>query len=1075
MSSAGQVIGGVIGAVVGFYLGGGPQGAMYGAQIGMGVGGAIDPPKGPQLIGPRLNDLSVQTSTYGAVIPRVYGTVALNGNVFWLENNALKEVATTEEQGGKGGGGGAEVTTYAYYATFAVGLCEGPIAGVRRIWIGSKLIYDADATPKPWETAGGGMIHRMLANYEAAPQFNVHLGTEDQEPDERMQATLGVANTPAYRGLAYIVFKDYPLKDHGNSLLGAQVRVEVMKAATAPAKTVIANVTQDSTAWSPGHFWRASGEPVFSTVDLAIDSGSWLYTRTTRTIGEDGKWRTVSVGQVAIIPTSEQPMYVRPVAGIEDTYFAMLGYTGAPYGWITNGVLRTETIPNPGGLSIPVGCCSAYGKVFIKFATGGPVYRCEKHAYAFDAVISSPIYSSLFVDHGGALIGINAADGKYYELDEWLNVIDGPWTLSSSVSMYFVSRDGDDWYFYDTYYSWSHRVHRIPANGGYALLEANRTDHMLSGNINHVAYIGGGVVCVTYNNGSQVVGLISLVPIPSPADTTLGTIVETECLSSNLLTNADIDVTGLLDTVRGYRVGTVAAIRSALEPLQGAWPFDVVQSGYRVVFRPRGGASVATIAADELDARARGEKPGISVTNVREMDSVLPARVVVKHMDTGREYDIGEQYAERLNTDAINVREIELPLVMTGGEAAATAEMLLYLYWMERYDLTFRLPPTYRHLEPADVITIEADEATYELRLTATTYLPDGRLECQAKYANAAVYAPTAVGEEGQATGSRLTLAGGTLFELLDIPLLRDDDDRPGFPVAMAGYLSDWPGGILFRTDDGGQTWTDLQGFGAPGAAIGYAPAAIGAGRTDLIDKSSVLTVRLYSGDLSSVTESAMLNGANHFAYGVHGRWEIIAAQNCVLQADGSYVLTDLLRGRFGTEWACGQHAANDKIVLLASSRLAFVGSTLNAIGAARTYRGITSSKAIDSAPNVDWTYEGVNLECLAPVHLNGSRHPSTQDWSLTWVRRTRVGGEWRNYVDATLGESSEAYEIDVFDGPGYGTVKRTITASSPEAAYTSAQQVTDFGSNQATLYLKIYQLSANVGRGYPLTASITR
>ena len=35
--------------------------------------------------------------------------------------------------------------------------------------------------------------------------------------------------------------------------------------------------------------------------------------------------------------------------------------------------------------------------------------------------------------------------------------------------------------------------------------------------------------------------------------------------------------------------------------------------------------------------------------------------------------------------------------------------------------------------------------------------------------------------------------------------------------------------------------------------------------------------------------------------------------------------------------------------------------------------------------------------------------------------------------------------------------------------------QVTDFGSNQATLYVKVYQLSANVGRGYPLTTSITR
>jgi predicted 3-demethylubiquinone-9 3-methyltransferase (glyoxalase superfamily) len=47
-----------------------------------------------------------------------------------------------------------------------------------------------------------------------------------------MQATLGVDNTPAYRGLAYIVFYDLPLADYGEALAAAQVKVEVMKSAT---------------------------------------------------------------------------------------------------------------------------------------------------------------------------------------------------------------------------------------------------------------------------------------------------------------------------------------------------------------------------------------------------------------------------------------------------------------------------------------------------------------------------------------------------------------------------------------------------------------------------------------------------------------------------------------------------------------------------------------------------------------------------------------------------------------------------------------------------------------------------
>ena len=216
MSTAGQIVGGVVGAVAGFFVGG-PSGVAIGAQMGMMAGGYLDPPKGPTINGPRLDDLSLQTSTYGSVVPRAYGTIALNGNVFWLENNQLKETVSKTKSGGKGGG---KTTTrnYSYSATFAVGLCKGPIVGVRRIWVGPDLIYDA----------GSSDPTTIAASNEAAAGFEVYLGTDTQNADPRMQATLGVANTPAWRGLAYIVFYDLQLAKYGNSLAGAQIKVEVM-------------------------------------------------------------------------------------------------------------------------------------------------------------------------------------------------------------------------------------------------------------------------------------------------------------------------------------------------------------------------------------------------------------------------------------------------------------------------------------------------------------------------------------------------------------------------------------------------------------------------------------------------------------------------------------------------------------------------------------------------------------------------------------------------------------------------------------------------------------------------------
>jgi len=84
----------IVGAAAGFAMGG-PAGAQWGAMIGGTIGGMMTA-NATHMRGPRLSDLSTQTATYGANIPRLYGSIAVSGNVFWIENNKLKEVPTTE-------------------------------------------------------------------------------------------------------------------------------------------------------------------------------------------------------------------------------------------------------------------------------------------------------------------------------------------------------------------------------------------------------------------------------------------------------------------------------------------------------------------------------------------------------------------------------------------------------------------------------------------------------------------------------------------------------------------------------------------------------------------------------------------------------------------------------------------------------------------------------------------------------------------------------------------------------------------------------------------------------------------
>ncbi len=68
------------------------------------------------------------------------------------------------------------------------------------------------------------------------------------------------------------------------------------------------------------------------------------------------------------------------------------------------------------------------------------------------------------------------------------------------------------------------------------------------------------------------------------------------------------------------------------------------------------------------------------------------------------------------------------------------------------------------------------------------------------------------------------------------------------------------------------------------------------------------------------------------------------------------------------------------------------------------------------------------------------------------------------------LGEVAESYEIEILNG---AVVVRTVAAASPTVTYTAAQQTADFGSVQAAIAVRLYQLAATVGRGAPLEKTI--
>jgi Putative phage tail protein len=153
---------------------------------------------------PHYTGLQIQTSSNAVPIAIVWGTAKIAPNVIWT--GGFYSVKKTDKSGGKGGGGGAQVTGYEYFSHFAMGLCEGPIGGFGKIWVGQSIY--------------GGL-------YGSGLTFSRYGGTP-QAPWPFLTPTYG-QQALGYNGLAYIAANNYDL---GSSPVLPQISAEVFGAFT---------------------------------------------------------------------------------------------------------------------------------------------------------------------------------------------------------------------------------------------------------------------------------------------------------------------------------------------------------------------------------------------------------------------------------------------------------------------------------------------------------------------------------------------------------------------------------------------------------------------------------------------------------------------------------------------------------------------------------------------------------------------------------------------------------------------------------------------------------------------------
>ncbi len=1221
LSAAGSVAGTATGI---------PFANVIGSQIGRAVGGVIDNKlfgaagKHTHRNGPRLADLGVQTSTYGNMIPIVYGTVRIGGNIIW--SRPIKELATTTTTsssagGGKGGGGKVtqSSTTYSYSITLAVGICEGPVDEVLRIW--------ADA------------MQLDLSQYT----MRIYRGDEDQMPDSLIQSFDGASNTPAYRGLAYVIFEDFPLEDFGNRI--PNFTFEVQKKAqyhdfdgelleeTIKGITIIPGAgefvydTQQEYKVPGGDFgagWQQQGEQVsinmhnpngIANAMLSLDQlertcpnvewvsvvVSWFgdsldagdciiqpgVEYQTGAITSPDTWQVGSytrstARQITLVSGSPQyggtpddSSLLRYLEELKNRGYNIMFYPmvfmdveGKPWrGDITGSAsevadLFTRTdgynhfIMHYANLvdgKVDAFVIGSELKGLTKVTDTPGSYPAVDELVDLAADVKTVLGSSVKVTYAADWSEYHHTDGGWYNLDPlWASPdidvigIDAYFPLSDAPqSKYDIQAIMDGWMEgegYDFYYSDPERTTQAPLSAPYAWKniawfwenthtnpDASVTDwvpeskpiwfteygfpsvdgatnqpnvffdpnsvssalpYYSKGRVDFRAQRTGLMATEMQWQGSDMVERMFIWtwdarPYPYWPDLTsvwsdgaawktghwvqgklgissLAAIVMDLCKRSGL-TESDVNVSQITDQVEGYVINRQLSIRDAIEILRQGYFFDAVESDNILRFVGRGGVANVTIPEDVLMPDGSDNSNHFRISRMQEVE--LPKRVNVVYINRLYNYQNATQYSQREMTDSKHIMTIDMPIVFADQVAKTVADVTLFTEWVSRTQYEFDLPTEYFDIDPADVLNVTVSGVTHRMRVVSARMMGYGHLRVNAVADDISTYDFYTSPGQGATQTTGNTAIPATDMEILDLPAFPGNDmDKGMLRYAGVGVSAGWNGAGIYRSDDGGGSYNRVADIISP-AVIGTAQNALASGTCHVVDETNALTVSLLgSGELQSVTELAMLNGANAAVLGS----EIIQFQTATLIEPGKYTLSNLLRGRLGTEWAVGTHAISERFVLLDGNMVSQpVASSL--IGLSRSYKPVSFGNTLAAAVAEDFTYSGVALKPYAPVHVTGVRDGSG-NLSISWVRRTRLGGHWQDNIDAPLSEAIEVYEVDIMNA---GNVMRTISVSTASASYSAASQTTDFGSPQASLTVRVYQLSALVGRGYRAEVNI--
>jgi len=1055
-----------------------------------------------EVTGPRLSDLDPKISSYNRVITRVYGTERVIGNIIWKQ--PLVEVRNKEEEGGKGGMGGGSTTstTFSYNGVFAVGIAEGEQEFIQ-VWGGDKLIFDAEGSDG------------AIAKYRNVMTF--YTGTETQDPDPTMESYEGVGWVPAHRGLCYIVFNNLPLADFGNRLpvisakIGAvsDTRVSVKIADSYGSFSAFPMAPDRHTIYAHnGHLLHS-----FSIYDRDSDESE----TTISTIASYGIWdgsspQTCTDGEYYYLLLTKSP---NGYAGRVHIATGTLSRISSSLGSITTntGNHRTDI---DGNVYLTYADGVWYGSK-LELGTGQYITQIDtldtstlkiSQGVGWDMWVVTTRTSDNSFDitryNRGVQVGTTFNIPAGYNVDSYTagcfyhtptgylvfpNNYDAP---SNSSRLYAVDVESEtlawstDCGSYGSNELTTYMNAEYTCEGNFFYRPGNKfynkinlaTGEIIDGDVDYDLWDGvtpgSSQHSQFYDEESHALIIFTggvWRSLPLDRKTGVGTpvsvqsILEDICTGSPLLEAADIDASDLSDDyVTGYKMDSRAPRRNYIEPLMLGFFFDVVESDDILKFVQRDGGSDVAIPQSKLIAN--GEV--FVATKTQEVE--LPNTLELVFIDPDADFQ-NHIVSDKRVDEAVITREkhtINLGYAITVTQAADIVKKWLHLLWVERYRYRFELTWEYLKYEPTDGVTVTFNGVEFPLMLERVQIGADLVLRCEGVATKAISYTLKGSGQEGLGyIDDVLALTGPTILHLLDLPAMRSNElYDPTLYIAGNGYYAAWRGCVIQRSTDAIEyTQIDtLTREATVGKVINTVPSAL----HTVVDYTNSVNVTVYQGE-----DNISTSNVSTIVQNIETNLALVGdelIQFAVASATGQYVSLKggLIRGRFGTEHHVGGHTAGERFVLMTQSSIDKRTIAITEVDQARYYRGISFGAATEDATPQGFTYAAENLKPWSVVHIRGAR--TGNDLALNWVRRSRRQAQ--TLWSPALQEESESYSIDVYNSAN-GSVVDTLTAAQASTNYTSTQQASVGLTPGQTLYVQIFQISADVGRGNGTTATV--